>query len=231
MFYIYSSVSLGGTNMTQCAVTYSEKQDRFNFISHLLGIPVGAGILVFALVMFINQKITIGTLTGLVVFSMTAIALYSVSALYHHAEQMTKKKKIRRIVDHCTIYALIAGTYTPICIYIMKENVIGLVLLILQWSLAIIGVVLNAISLDNKVIKVISMILYIAMGWMILYTTGFTQLPQLSFIFILIGGIIYTIGSILYGIGHANKWFHSIFHVFVLFGTIFQTVGVIFLFI
>lgn len=217
--------------LTNSQVVYSESQDRFNFISHLLGVPVGAGILVFALIMFLNQKITFGTLTGLVVFSMSAIMLYSVSALYHHAEQMSNEKRIRRIIDHCTIYALIAGTYTPICIYIMKSNVVGLVLLILQWSLALIGIVLNAIALDNKVVKVVSMILYIAMGWMILYTTGFTSIPQLSFIWILIGGIAYTIGSILYGIGHTNKWFHSIFHVFVLIGTIFQTVGVVFLFI
>lgn len=217
--------------MTRCIVTYSEKQDRFNFISHLIGIPVGVGVLIFALVMFFKSLIPFEIFIGLIVFSLTIIGLYLVSALYHHAEQLSKKKKIRRIIDHCTIYALIAGTYTPICIYMMKESVLGLVLLILQWSFALIGILLNAISLDNRVIKVISMILYIAMGWMILYTTGFTLIPKLSFIFILIGGIIYTIGSILYGIGHTNKWFHSIFHIFVLLGTILQTVGVIFLFI
>ena len=231
MFYIYIIASLGGNIMTRCTVTYSEKQDRFNFISHLLGIPVGVAIFVFALVMLIKQTISLGIFIGLLVFSFTVIGLYIVSALYHHADQMSKKKKIRRIIDHCTIYALIAGTYTPICIYMMDRSVLGLVLLILQWSFAIIGIVINLISLDNTVIKVISMILYIAMGWMILYTTGFTLIPQLSFIFILVGGIVYTIGSILYGIGHANKWFHSIFHVFVLLGTMLQTVGVFFLFI
>ena len=153
MFYIYIIASLGGNIMTRCTVTYSEKQDRFNFISHLLGIPVGVAIFVFALVMLIKQTISLGIFIGLLVFSFTAIGLYIVSALYHHADQMSKKKKIRRIIDHCTIYALIAGTYTPICIYMMDKSVLGLVLLILQWSFAIIGIIINLISLDNKVIN------------------------------------------------------------------------------
>lgn len=213
------------------SVVYSQKQDRFNYVSHFLGVPVGIAILVFAIILLIKDSLNIVYFIGLCVFALTTILLYLVSAFYHHAPQNTERKRIRRIIDHCTIYALIAGTYTPICLFIMSEHVIGLVVLIVQWSLAIIGILINAFALDNKVVKVISMILYIAMGWMILFTTGFRYIPTLSFVFILAGGIVYTIGSILYGIGHKEKWFHSVFHVFVLLGTITQAIGIILLFV
>ena len=141
-----------------------------------------------------------------------------------------RSKKIKRIMDHCTIYFLIAGTYTPICIYINTYHPIGLVLIIIQWSLAAIGITLNIIDMENKCIKALSMFLYLALGWMILFSGGFTHIPLIPFIWVLIGGIIYTVGSILYGIGSKKSIFHSVFHVFVLFGTIFQAIGVLQLF-
>ena len=212
-------------------VAYSEKQEKFNWVSHMLGVPLGYLIFVVSMIMFVIGKISVPYFIGLTVFAITAVVLYAVSASYHKAEANSDNKRVKRIIDHCTIYALIAGTYTPICIYLMSQSIIGLILLIVQWSLAILGIALNAYNLNSKVVKTISMILYIAMGWMILFTTAFQLLPQISFGLILAGGIVYTIGSVLYGIGHSNKWFHSVFHVFVLFGTLLQAIGVFFLFI
>ena len=212
-------------------VPYTTKQEKFNHISHLIGVPLGALIFVVSIIMFILGKLSVPYFIGLSIFSFTAISLYSISASYHKPNDDVSKKRVKRVIDHCTIYALIAGTYTPICIYLMSTTTIGLTLLVIQWLLAIIGIMLNAYDLDNPVVKTLSMILYIAMGWMILYTAGFVYLPKMSFIWILAGGIIYTIGSILYGIGHSKMWFHSVFHVFVLLGTLSQAIGVFFLFI
>ena len=115
--------------------------------------------------------------------------------------------------------------------YISSISVIGTITLILEWSLAAIGVILNAIDMNNKAIKIISMTLYLVLGWLILFTTGFRFIPDTSFFLILAGGIVYTIGSILYALGHKNLNFHGVFHVFDLVGTIIQLIGVLLLFI
>ena len=210
---------------------YSHTQDLFNSISHFAGVLIGLVICIIAFVLRFSNNLDISFFFGLLVFGFSAIVLYLVSGLYHiESTKNETAKKVKRIIDHCTIYVLIAGTYTPICIYIMTIHPIGLALLIIEWALAAVGIVINAIDMKNKCIQALSMFLYLALGWMIMFSGGFTYLPNIPFIFILVGGIIYTIGSITYGIGHKNLWFHSLFHIFVLLGTLFQTIGVIKLF-
>jgi len=212
--------------------SYTMKQETFNSISHLLGIPLGILIVELSFGLLIARNLSINYFIGLLVFGISVIALYLVSGLYHGTDPANaKSKKIRRVLDHCTIYFLIAGTYTPICIYLMSTNVVGLVVLIIEWFLAVVGITINAVDFSNKFVKAISMVLYLALGWLIIFSGGFIYLPFNSFLFILIGGITYTAGSILYGIGHKILSFHSIFHVFVLLGTIFQSVGVLLLFL
>ncbi len=209
---------------------YTSSQDDFNFYSHLLGVPLGMAIIVASIVIYLQGTINVVSMIGLLIFGLTATILYSVSAIYHKTPIDHKCKKIKRAIDHSTIYALIAGTYTPICIALLDKTNLALIVLILQWVLALVGVFINLYDLKNKYIKAISMVLYIALGWMILYTTLFTYLTSQAFVLILIGGISYTLGSILYGIGHKNLWFHAVFHVFVLIGTILQAIGVFYLF-
>ena len=212
--------------------SYTIKQELFNSVSHFLGVPVGILVIAISLGLFLGHNIGVNYFIGLLVFGVSIITLYMVSSIYHGSSaDKAKSKKIKRVVDHCTIYFLIAGTYTPICIYLMTINVIGLVILIIEWFLAIVGIVINAVDFSNKAVKTISMFLYLALGWLILFTGGFIYLPDNSFLYILIGGILYTVGSILYGVGHKILSFHSIFHIFVLLGTVFQTVGVLLLFI
>ncbi len=212
--------------------SYSFKQERFNTISHLLGVPIGVAIIIISSCLFAFHDLSSPYYLGLLIFGFSTIILYSVSGVYHAKNPADEYgKKLMRIIDHCTIYVLIAGTYTPICIYLLDKTVIGLVMLIIQWSCAIIGIVINAINLTNKWIKTISMILYLVMGWLLLFTGAFLYLPQNAFTYLLIGGISYTVGSILYGIGHKKLSFHSVFHVFVLLGTIIQSIGVFYLFI
>ena len=109
----------------------------------------------------------------------------------------------------------------------MSEHVVGLVMLIVEWSCAVLGIVLNALFFKSKVVQIISLILYLAMGWLVLFCGDFLYMSPLSFSFVLAGGIVYSIGSALYAIGKKNLYLHSVFHVFVLVSTILQAVGVL----
>ena len=208
---------------------YTRKQETFNAISHSLGILIAIFVFVFGLVEYVNKLIPLWHLFGLTIFAVTTLMVYFISAFYHYLDKDNKYKKLLRILDHCTIYLLIAGTYTPICFVIYQEHIIGLIMLIIEWSGAIIGIILNAFFFNNKAAKIISFILYIIMGWLALYSGGFLHMDKLVFLFILLGGIAYTIGSILYAIGHKKPIYHSIFHVFVFVSTIIQCIGVLLL--
>lgn len=128
-------------------------------------------------------------------------------------------KRIFRILDHCCIYLLIAGTYTPFTLIVLQGE-IGYTLFAIVWISAIIGIVLNALDVEKY--KVISMIAYLLMGWVVIFAMKplFSALPFNGFLLLLIGGIIYTIGAIIYGLGRKIKYMHSIWHFFVLIGSI-----------
>ena len=212
---------------------YSRKQEIFNFVSHLVGIPLALFIFFFGLYLFNNQKISGLAFSGLIIFSLSALIVYLFSSIYHITKSESSYKKKLRIVDHCTIYLLIAGTYTPVSFALLRPGhpmSLGVFMLVFQWTGVIIGFVLNAFFFHNKVSRIISFVLYVLMGWLAVLCGATFHISLMSFLFILIGGIIYTIGSILYAFGHGWKWFHCIFHIFVLFGTIIQTIGVFLLY-
>lgn len=210
--------------------SYTRKQESFNAFTHALGLPLAFIILLISFIKFFNNALTVPYFIGLNIFVLSIVAVYLVSTLYHATFDKPFRKKFLRVLDHCTIFLLIAGTYTPICIYLFDIHIVGLVMLIIEWSGALIGIFLNAFFFKNKIVQVISLILYLALGWLCLFSGGFLYMPMLSFAFILAGGIVYSIGSILYSIGHKNLNFHSIFHIFVLVSTIVQAIGVLVLF-
>lgn len=209
---------------------YTKKQENFNTITHQLGIPVAIAILIFGLIQFIRGIISPSYFLGILVFAFTIIDVYFVSSLYHSTPLDCFNKKVFRVLDHCTIYLLIAGTYTPICVVLMTKNVIGLVMLIIEWGLALVGILLNAFLFRNKAAQIISLFLYLGMGWLVLFCGGFIYMSPFSFGFVLAGGIIYSIGCLLYAIGKKNLNLHGIFHIFVLVSTIVQSIGVLSLF-
>ena len=210
---------------------YSRKQEVFNALSHFLGIVIALVIIVFGIANLASGSINLFYFFGLLIFGVTSLAVYTISGVYHYLDKDNKVKKIFRVIDHCTIYLLIAGTYTPICFVLMDIHIVGLIMLIIEWVGAIIGIFLKAFFFDKKAARVVAFLLYVIMGWLAVYSGGFLYMPSMSFAFILIGGIIYTIGSVLYAIGHKKTSFHCIFHVFVLVSTIIQTIGVFYLFI
>ena len=152
------------------------------------------------------------------IYGSTLIILYTMSCLYHSLK-VNKAKKVFRIIDHCSIFLLIAGTYTPYTL-VSLNGVVGWVMFSVIWSSAILGIVLNAIDLNKY--KKISMVLYIAMGWAVIFSfKPLVEALEIGGIYLLLaGGIIYTIGAIFYGIGKKHKYMHSIFHFFVLAGSI-----------
>ena len=152
------------------------------------------------------------------------IILYTMSSIYHGLSPRLKAKKVFRILDHCSIFLLIAGSYTPFALCTLREYDLatGWIIFAVIWIMAILGITLNAI--DLKKYKVFSMICYLAMGWCIIVKINL--LPALlgikGFILLLAGGIVYTIGAILYGIGKKRKYIHSVFHIAICIGNLLQ---------
>ena len=140
------------------------------------------------------------------------------SCLYHSLK-VNNAKRVFRIIDHCSIFLLIAGTYTPLTL-VSLNGPIGWTLFAIIWGVSILGIILNAIDLNKY--KVISMILYIMMGWAIIFTfPRLLKVIDMAGIYLLVaGGIVYTIGAIFYGVGKKIKYMHSVFHFFVLAGSI-----------
>ena len=210
--------------------SYTRKQENFNAWSHFLGIFLALVLAAFTINKFYNNQISLLYTVGLFIFAVSMFAVYLISGIYHYLDKDNYYKKVFRVLDHCTIYLLIAGTYTPICFVMSSVNVMGLILVISQWVGAIIGIVLNLFFFENKAAKIISFILYVVMGWLVMFTGGFIYLAAKPFAFILAGGITYSIGSILYALGHKNMNLHCVFHVFVLISTLIQMIGVMLMF-
>ena len=133
-----------------------------------------------------------------------------------------------QIIDHCTIYFLICGTYTPILLsaFVPVYPALGWGLLAAEWALAFLAATLTAI--DLKKYNVFSMICYITMGWGIIFflPQAIAVLTKPGFLLLLAGGIVYTLGAILYGIGSKTRWFHSVFHIFVVLGSVLQFLAI-----
>ena len=208
--------------------TYTKGEEIFNMISHIVGAGFGLVAMILCIIVAIIHKNIYGIVSG-IIYGVTVILLYTMSSIYHGLSPKLKGKKVLQVLDHCSIFLLIAGSYTPFALCSLREydNLTGWTIFAIIWVLAIIGIILNAI--DLKRYKVFSMICYLLMGWCIIIKVHI--LPELltitGFILLLLGGIVYTIGAILYGVGKKHKYIHSIFHLFILLATILQFLTII----
>lgn len=204
---------------------YSVGEEVMNMVTHI----AGGGIGIIALVQGIIKVWGRGWLDmgAVILYGFGMIALYTVSSVYHGLKP-GMGKKVLQVIDHCTIYLFIAGTYTPVVLIAFRPvyPVIGWGLFVLEWTLAILATTLNAI--DLKKYSVLSMVFYIGLGWAILPFIPQTieLLGMAGFGFLLAGGISYTIGAVLFGIGSKVRWMHSVFHIFVVLGSILQFVAI-----
>ena len=204
---------------------YCTGEEIMNMVTHI----VGGGLGVIALVMSIIKAWGRGWLdmTAVILYGVSMIALYTMSSVYHGLRP-GMGKKVLQVIDHCTIYLLIAGTYTPIVLIGFRPvyPAIGWGLFIVEWTLAALATTLPAI--DLKKYNALSMVFYIGLGWAVLPFVRQTieLMGKAGFGFLLAGGISYTVGAILYGIGSKVRWMHSVFHIFVVLGSLLQFVAI-----
>ena len=202
---------------------YTLGEELMNAISHGIGALFGVAALVMCIIRSCSPLDGF-KLASSIVFGLSVTLLYLMSCLYH-ALKVNKAKRVFRVIDHCTIFLLIAGTYTPFTIVSLRESA-GWWIFGIIWAMAVLGVVLNAVSL-KKFAKV-SVACYLIMGWMIVFSFGDLQaaLHPNAISLLIAGGVAYTVGAVLYGIGSRKKYFHSVFHFFCLIGTVLHFLAV-----
>jgi len=204
---------------------YTLGEELISSISHGFGALfaiIGTIILLYhSAVLSDSRKIVSSAIYG---FSM--IVLYIISTVYHSLAR-NRGKKVLRILDHCIIYILITGTYTPYCL-VTLNGWLGFAMLGVLIAATIVGVTLSAI--DFKKYGKFAMVCYLAMGWVAVF--GIVKIYELlsfwGFFLLLLGGVFYTVGAILYGLGKRKKYIHSVWHFFVLAGTILQYFSILY---
>ncbi len=208
--------------------TYTKGEEIFNMTSHIVGGALGIAATTLCIIFAALHNNVYGIISS-AIYGFSMILLYTMSSIYHGLRP-NKAKRVFQVLDHCSIFLLIAGTYTPYCLVTLREynTALGWTLFGVVWSMAVIGIVLN--SIDIKKYKIFSMICYLIMGWCILVRAPL--LPKLlglpGFILLLSGGVAYTIGAVFYGFGKKKKYIHSVFHMFILLGSILQFFSILF---
>ena len=194
----------------------STTEEHFNSITHLLG-TIAA---LIGLILLIRQQTDPWKLLSFSIFGGTMVLLYGVSTLYHAMSGRTKK--ILRKLDHLAIYILIAGTYAPFTLVTLRNDW-GWPVFAIVWVLAIIGIIIDLLPNDHGR-RTIPIVIYLLMGWMALFLAKplLENLPLTGFIWLLCGGVSYTFGLIFYGLDERVRFFHAIWHLFVLAGSFFH---------
>lgn len=207
--------------------SYTKAEELFNMVSHIVGAAFGVAALVLCVV-YSALNGDVWDVVGSSIYGGSLVLLYTMSSIYHGLP-LNMGKKVMQIMDHCTIYFLIAGTYTPILFSAIREvspawcwSIFGIV-----WGFAVLGAVFTAI--DIKKYSKLSMACYIGMGWCIVIAgkTAIAAIPFEGLMWLLVGGIAYTVGAGLYAIGKKKKFFHSIFHIFCVLGSFCQFVCIL----
>ena len=200
---------------------YTLGEEIFSSISHGVSALFAAGALIVLLLFCEKTPLIVSAVS---VYGVTMLLLYTISTIYH-ALGLNRAKVVFRSLDHCTIFLLIAGTYTPITL-VCLGGAQGWLLLGIVWTAAVVGIILNAIDLER--FKVFSMICYLAMGWVVVLAmkTLWQNATPTGFWCLVAGGVAYTLGAVLYGFGKKVPYMHSVFHLFVLAGSVLHTVCV-----
>lgn len=226
---------------------YKLRHELWNSITHGLGAVFGILVMIFSLLKIIlngydpslpsyetNSYTTyIFKIVSIILYGLGLLITYTISCIYH-ALAKHNGKRVLRVIDHDTVYLLIAGTYTPYCLISLREtNLFGIIpycgyiIFSIVWILIIIGIVFNSININK--FKVLSFVMYICAGWTIIFASKelLDVIGINGFLLLLFGGITYSLGSVLYGLGSKySVWFHTVFHIFVLIGTILQFISI-----
>lgn len=200
---------------------YSLGEEIFSAVTHGVSALLAVAALVLLIVFCEKTPIKVSSVS---IYGATMVLLYTVSTIYHSLG-INRAKVVFRSLDHCTIFLLIAGTYTPITL-VCLGGALGWIMFGVVWAAAVIGIVLNALSVER--FKIVSMICYLAMGWVVIFAMKpvMASMSKIGFTCLLVGGLCYTLGAVLYGVGKKIPYIHSIFHLFVLAGSILHAVCV-----
>lgn len=203
---------------------YSVAEDASNSATHFIGAVFGVAALVLCTIKAVQAGGAWG-IASAVIYGLSMIVMYSCSGFYHGLKATSFTKKVMRVVDHCMIFLLIAGTFTPYTFIALRPGYPAAAwsLFIIAWGCAVLGIVLTVAGFEK--FKVLQMVLYIAIGW----TTVFAIKPLMAVFsgdlrpglwLLFWGGVVYTVGAIFYGLGKKIKYAHTVFHLFVLGGSI-----------
>lgn len=206
---------------------YTKGEELFNTLSHTVGAIFGVAALIVCLVISIGKQ-DVWRIVSSAIYGGSLILLYSMSSIYHGLP-VGIPKKVMQVIDHCTIYFLIAGSYTPPMLCAVRPLSPGPAWIIFGsvWGCAIVAAVFTAI--DLKKYARFSMICYIGMGWCAILAIKpiLESVPLPGILWLLAGGISYTVGAILYGLGKKHRYMHSIFHLFVVAGSIMHFISIV----
>lgn len=206
---------------------YTRGEEITNMVTHIVGGAVGLLILIGSILIGAAHHNAWAITSGSIYGAMTCI-LFAVSSIYHGLPD-GMAKRVMQVIDHCTIYFMIAGTYTPILLTAIRPDhpVAAWVVFAIEWGAAMTAAVFTAI--DLKKYSKQSMICYLLMGWAIVGiirpTVQILTVP--GFLWLLGGGLCYTVGAVLYGLGKKHRYMHSVFHVFVNLGSLLQAVAIL----
>ncbi|HIU49187.1 MAG TPA: hemolysin III family protein [Candidatus Avimonoglobus intestinipullorum] len=200
----------------QKSALYTVGEEIFNSVSHGVGALLSVAALTLLIVFAVFRSDGYG-LASAIVFGVSLTLLYSMSTVYHIIQNETAKK-VLRVFDHCSIFILIAGTYTPYLLMCMR-NALGWTMFGLIWGVTVLGIVLNAVNLER--FRRFSLVCYICMGWAIVFTIKpiIQNIALPGVVLLITGGVVYTIGVIFYVLKR-YRYMHSIWHLFVLGGSV-----------
>lgn len=207
---------------------YTRGEEIMNMVTHIVGGVFAIAAIPLLVIAAALRGDGWAVVSG-AIYGAALLIMFTVSSVYHGLHKGTAKR-VMRIIDHCDIYFLIAGTYTPILLVAIRPDhpAVAWSIFGVEWALTAVAVTLNAI--DLKRFEKISMVCYIGMGWCIVavirYAIEAMTVP--GFLLLLFGGVAFTIGAVLYGIGKKVRYIHSVFHIFVLIGCILQFFSILF---
>jgi len=212
----------GTTGQDQHVISYSPLEERLNIASHAIGLLLS----IAALLALVARALTYGDtwqLVSCIVYATSMIALYTASTAYHSSREPRLRSRLRT-VDHASIYLLIAGTYTPIALVTLNGPV-GWTIFGITWGMAVTGIVLKIFFTGR--FRLASTLVYVFMGWLIVFFIKplVGSLPLAGLLWLLAGGLAYTLGALLYSIGRLPLN-HALFHLFVLLGSVCHFVAI-----
>ena len=203
--------------------TYTKGEEIFNMITHIVGAAFAIAALVLCVVFAARHHNVYGVISG-AIYGSTMIILYVMSSIYHGLSPNVGAKRVFRIIDHCTIFLFIAGSYMPfaLCTYRECNTTLGWSIFGVSLGFSILGVILNIIDIEK--FKIFSMVCYLALGWCGIFTIPMLYsgigIPGIALL--ASGGVVYSIGAVFYKLGKTKKYMHSIFHILIVIASVLQ---------